>query len=447
MKKLISAPEVEAYVLGSFLIDNSCLNDLYEFLPEDVFSDDQNKLIYKSIRNLYDEGIKIDTVTLYERMKKDDSIDDVGGLMYLSRIAGSIISTANIGDYAKILVEKWMLRKIVRAADELKTKVEQNGDPFEILDFANTSIYEIENHLDSLTPDKTMWGEFTRLMNLVEKKASGEVPAGLMSSSFPSLNNATGGIMSTDLVVVYGKDKSGKTSFTERLILDFAFQGIPIGVFPMEIDFETYAYKAYSMEADIEYLKLRNPRGQTNKLEAREFQEFYKRAMKFEKTKIYVDDVLFDFDRMTAKARQWKRKYKIGLFVFDYLGLIQSKAKFERRDLQLASYTGRLKNLAKELNTPIIVVSQANEDKKTADGKGAMRDGDFSIYLCKPTEDNIKSIKNKENEEYVFKENEFLCTIERSRHGRAKQNFVCGFVHNNFKEITIDKINNDEPFI
>ena len=169
--------------------------------------------------------------------------------------------------------------------------------------------------------------------------------------------------------------------------------------------------------------------------------------MKFEKTKIYVDDVLFDFDRMTAKARQWKRKYKIGLFVFDYLGLIQSKAKFERRDLQLASYTGRLKNLAKELNTPIIVVSQANEDKKTADGKGAMRDGDFSIYLCKPTEDNIKSIKNKENEEYVFKENEFLCTIERSRHGRAKQNFVCGFVHNNFKEITIDKINNDEPFI
>lgn len=445
MTKLINAPEVETYVLGSFLLDNSSLEDVYEFLPDDVFSDVRHKLIYSSIRGLYDDGIKIDTITLYDRLKKENSIEDAGGIKYLSKLSNCIASSANIGDHAKILVEKWMLRKISKAADDLKQKVEQEQDPFEILDFANTSIYEIENHLDSLTPDKTMWSEFTKLMDLVEKKASGELPAGLMSSSFPSLNSATGGIMNTDLVVVYGKDKSGKTSFSERLILDFAFQGIPIGVFPMEIDFETYAYKAYSMEADIGYLKLRNPRGQ--KLEAREFQEFYKRAMKFEKTKIYVDDVLFDFDRMTAKARQWKRKYKIGLFVFDYLGLIQSKAKFERRDLQLASYTGRLKNLAKELNTPIIVVSQANEDKKTADGKGAMRDGDFSIYLCKPTEDNIKSIKNKENEEYVFKENEFLCTIERSRHGRAKQNFVCGFVHNNFKEITIDKINNDEPFI
>ena len=103
--------------------------------------------------------------------------------------------------------------------------------------------------------------------------------------------------------------------------------------------------------------------------------------------------------------------------------------------------TGRLKNLAKELQTPIIVVSQANEDRKTADGKGAMRDGDFAIYLCKPTEEGIKSIKNKLNKEYVFNDNHFLATIERSRHGKAKQNMVCGFVGNDYKEISIDAKN------
>ena len=160
--------------------------------------------------------------------------------------------------------------------------------------------------------------------------------------------------------------------------------------------------------------------------------------MKFEKTKIFVDDILFDFDRMVAKAKLWKRKHKIGLFVFDYLGLIQSNTKYERRDLQLASYTGRLKNLAKELNTPMIIVSQANEDRKTADGKGAMRDGDFAIYLCKPTEDGIKSIKNRENVEHQFSDDEFLATVERSRHGKNKQNFICGFVNNNFVEKSID---------
>ena len=434
MIKSVKNPEIEKSVLACIMHDNKCMDDVSALITQDTFEDFKHKLIYSSMSKLYQEGSPIDSVTLYEALKKEDKLTDAGGANYLSSF--SVSSSLNVIEYTKILIEKWMLRKIQTTSKELNELVLKENDPFEILSLMSQRVYEIENQIDSFRPDKTIWGEFVRLMDLVEQKYSGKVPAGLMCDSFPTLNTATGGLMQTDLLVIYGKDKSGKTSLTERLILDFAFQGLPVGIFPMEIDFDTYAYKALSMEGNIEYLKLRNPRGQ--KLDINEFRKFYNRAMKFEKTKIFVDDILFDFDRMVAKAKLWKRKHKIGLFVFDYLGLIQSNTKYERRDLQLASYTGRLKNLAKELNTPMIVVSQANEDRKTADGKGAMRDGDFAIYLCKPTEDGIKSIRNKENTEHHFSDDEFLATVERSRHGKNKQNFVCGFVNNNFIEKSID---------
>ena len=422
--------EIEKELLGALLAEPNIMDEISGLLNIEIFSDIKNKTIFKAINDLYESGKPIDEIAIYDSTKTD--------LVYLSQLRRDFITSAHIQEWIKILTEKWMLKKLQNTGKQIEVMVNNENSPFEIIESLNAELYQIENNLSSFSQDKTIWGEFQRLMDNVELKYSGDAPAGLQSSSFPSLNLATGGIMDSDLIVIYGKDKSSKTTFTERLILDFAFEKIPIGIFPMEMSFDTYALKAYSMIGNIEYLKLRNPRGANNLLDKDEFKEFYTRAQKFSKTKIYIDDSLFDFEKMISKAKMWKKKYNIGVLVFDYLGLIKTSKNYERRDLQLSEYTGRLKGLAKEIKTPIIVVSQANDDKKTADGKGAMRDGDFSIYLCKPVDEKIKSIKNSQNKEFLFNDNHFLATIERSRHGKNKQNFVCGFTGNDYKEIDIN---------
>lgn len=431
MKKLVDNIKVEQIVLSRIIEDAKIFDEINSLLTPDTFTDQKNRIIFTTILKMYNEGKPIDKVMI---MTENPGIDEA----YLLTIEKENISSESTYHLCLVLQERWMLRRFEKVSKRIKDKVDRNEDVFDIMKFISQEIYEIENHIDSFREDRTIWGEFNNLMQKVEDKYSGKISAGLECTSFPTFNNATGGIMPSDLIVVYGKDKSSKTTFTERLVLDFAFKGIVVGVFPMEMDFDTYSYKALSMEGNIEYLKLRNPRG--NKLEPQEFKDFYQRAKKFSKTKIIIDDLTYDFDRMLSKARLWKRKHGVGLFVFDYLGLIKSQKQFERRDLQLSDITGRLKNLAKELQTPIIVVSQANEERKTADGKGAMRDGDFAIYLCKPKEDGIKSIKNKTNNEFIFDDNHFLATIERSRHGKAKQNMVCGFVGNDYREINIEDI-------
>ncbi len=433
----IYEPGIERDVLGAVFVDNKCFDEIARILHPDIFSE-KNRIIYETIENLYQQGSPIDNITVYEHLKKRNLLEQAGGSVYISLLTKRVSSSENVGHHSKILLEKWMLRRLQKTKYKLEN-INETTDPFELMSELNREIYELENFLGSKMSDRSLWGEFTKLMEKVEQRYEGKLPAGIMSQSFPSLNRAIGGIMPVDFVVVYGLEKQGKTSWTERLALDFAFQKIPVAAFTMEMDFDAYCYKALSMEGNIDYLKLRNPRNPDNRLEEKEFHEFYKRALKFQDTKIFIDDKTFGFEEMIAKAKYWKRKYNIGLFVFDYLGLIKTRQKFDRRDLEISYYTQTMKALAKELSTPVIAVSQANENEKTADSKGALRDTDFAIRLCKPIELGIKSITNKENEPFYFDETHFLATVERSRFGRNKQNFVCGFSNNNFIEINTEK--------
>lgn len=429
---MIYAKEIESLVLGAILLDNKAFDEARQFLQPDIFSD-ENKIFYNSFDSLYREGKPIDNITVYQDLKQR-GFTDKEYLISLSKMTQNISSASNIIYHSKILAEKWMLRRLLRTK-KLLENINETTDPFDKLSELNNDIYEIEN-LISVEKDKTLWGEFQNLMDTVEKKYKGEIDEGLKCDSFPSLNKATGGIMPVDFVVIYGLEKSAKTTFTERLIMDFVLKGFPVGAFTMEMDFETYCYKALSMNGNLEYLKLRNPRG--NNLTEDEFHKFYKKSFDFKDTKFFIDSKTRDFDKMISKAKLWKRKYGIKLFVFDYLGLVHSRRRFERRDLEIAYFTQTLKSLAKELETPVIGVSQANKEDKTADSVAALRDCDFAIRTSKPTEIGIKSITTKYNEQFVFSEDHFLVTIERSRFGRNKQNFVCQFYNNNFVEIDLE---------
>src|SRR5690606_39001774 len=208
-------------------------------------------------------------------------------LDYIAKLGYLASSDATIEYDCKVLLEYWMKREIIKSSRKvIDMALEEANDSFELLDMLRESVYKIENHLDTIVVDKTMWEEYDELMQEVKDKIKGKGESGLMSSTFPSLNKATGGIMKTDYVVIYGQYKQGKTTLAEQLMLDIAFDSKAVGIFALEMERKSLYYKAISMRTGIDYLKLRNPKGYG--LTEDEFNHYDLIArQKFSKTKIY----------------------------------------------------------------------------------------------------------------------------------------------------------------
>lgn len=418
---------IEKKLLGQIILEPKVFDEVNSLIGTETFYDANNAKIYELMRDLVNEGIGVDQITIFERAKKNGIKLD---LNLLSGLTLGVTSSENVVSHARLLAEKWMLRKLI-SAKKMFDKINETSDPFEILSEFSEEIYEIENRIGIYQRDYNLREHIGDLINKIEAKYSGINESGLMSQSFPSLNRATGGIMPTDYVIIYGLDKSGKSSFGYRLLLDFAFQKKNIGIFSLEMDFEQVAYKQLSMITGIQYLKMRNPRG--NNLQPYELQDFVSKVRKIENTNIYIDDKTFDFGRVISKSRLWKRKHGIDIFFYDYMGLFDSSDQAESVKYLIKSFSRRLKQLAKELNTPVILVSQANDKDKTADSIDLLRDCDFALRICKPIELGIKSMIVKDSR-FEFTDEHFLVTVERSRHGKSKQNLVCQFVNENFVE-------------
>jgi len=435
-------PKLEKRLLGEIFAEPKIIDEVRQLLNDDVFSEPKYLAIYKSMCEVDNQGKQIDITTVYGELKKSGLIDmisvnDLSGIEHYT--------AANFVEHCKMLLELWMKRGLSVKMNNAQERIKQGEDIFEIISTLGEDIYEIENNI-IIEKDRNLYDEVGSLLNKVEQKFLGKIPEGIKLKSFPSINTATGGIMSDDFIIIYGKEKSAKTTVTERIILDFAFQNIPVAMFPLEMSFDASAYKAISMECGIEYLKLRNPKG--NGLQAHELQDLFKNIHKFSDTKIYIDDKTFDFDRIIGKLKVLKRKYNIGLGVIDYAGLIQAAMRFEAKRFELKHYSSRLKKLSKELQIPIILVSQANNEGKTSESIDLLRDCDFALLCCKPYHEGIETYNfgtKKVPRYYTFTEDDFLVTVERARFGRDKQNFVVGysgtqFIERDFKVLYGDPI-------
>ncbi len=390
------------------------------------------KNIYEAMIALSEMELPIDTLTVYNHLKTCEI--EIQALE-LTQLQEQTPALDNLTTHAKLLYEKWLLKELDKLSKTIALEVKKHSDPFDIISKITDNVDLLENNIESI--ETKMTDDLPGIFNQIEKRMVGEEEPGLMSDTFPSFNRATGGIMKSDYVVIYGNYKMGKSTLTEQLTLDIAFNYKAVGIFNLEMTKETLYQKALSMRTGIDYLKLRNPKG--HGLTRKEFLEMKERAIQlFDGTKIYVEDRVFDIDKIIAKMKSWKKKYNIELFVLDYLGLLEGNRKFTARHLEIANYSRRLKNIAKQIQTPLIVLSQANDDNKTAESKNPARDADFVISVCKPVETGITSIRDRNGQNFNFTDEHFLVTMENSRHGKNKQNFVCQFQNNNFVEVALE---------
>jgi len=432
--KLPNAVDIEKSLFGAILIDSSVLDEVTALLEPNYFYDSNNRMLYKIILGMYDKGELIDTLTVYEKIKKKDLNDKITAA-YISSLYSS--SSKKAIHYAKILKEKWIYRQLILKSKEIiDLAVKESDDPFELLERAEENVSDIVMDMNKVQPNQTLWDKFSKFLDAIETKAKEDYEDGLTSSTFPSFNRMTGGMHKGDLTTIYGTSKAGKSSLALQICLDVALEKKPVAIFSLEMTEESIFNKSISMRADIDYRKLRSPK--IFGLTPEEFQPFVKRALeKFKDTQIFVYDRIFDKIKIKAKIKELKHKHNIQLAVIDYLSLIEGTTKRERRDLEIADLSRYFKLLAKDLQIPILMLSQANENGATADGKALLRDSDACLLIEQPLENGISSVKLKDGSSFQFTKEHHLVTLKKSRHTPGGSQFVCKYVDNNFVEVDL----------
>ncbi len=348
--------EAEQSVIGSMLIDKEVVPVVMEILkPEDFYRPD-HKEIYEVIIELFDRAQPIDLITVSERLKLHGKLELVGGLEYLTNIATEVPTTANVKHYAKIVEEKALLRKLIKASSDI---VDLGFDASEevafILDKAEQNIFDILQKRSSqgFVPIKDVLVDtFNKLEELYNNKGNiTGIPTG-----FADLDFKTSGLHNSDLILVAARPAMGKTAFALNLAQNAAVHsGVPVALFSLEMSKEQLVNRMLCSEAMVDSNRMK-----TGKLEDNDWQKVAKALGPLSEAPIFIDDTPgVSITEIRAKCRRLKLEHNLGLVVIDYLQLMQgSKSKSESRQQEISEISRSLKILAKEINVPVITLSQ-----------------------------------------------------------------------------------------
>ena len=348
--------EAEQAVIGSMLTDKDAVVAAIEVLkPEDFYRED-NKTIYQAILNLYTKGEPIDIITLKEELTSLGKFDAVGGLEYLAVLPDKVPTTANIEKYVKIVEEKSLLRNLIKMANELISIGYSQNEEVEILmDSAEKKIFDLMQRKSqkgySAIKD-ILVDSFAELQELYNKK---QHITGV-ASGFIDLDNKTAGLHKSELVLIAARPAMGKTAFALNIATNAAlYANTPVVVFSLEMSKEQCANRILCAQAMVDS-------GKVSKGELDD-EEWGKLAVASgelsESAGIFIDDTPgITVAEIRAKCRKLKLEKDIGLVVIDYLQLIQGSGKSNSREQEIAEISRSLKILAKEIDVPVIALSQ-----------------------------------------------------------------------------------------
>lgn len=348
--------EAEQAVLGSMLTDQDAVIAAIEVLKEDDFYREDNKIIYTALLNIYNRAEPIDIITLKSELSSMGKLEAVGGLEYIAQLPDKVPTTANVERYVKIVEEKSMLRNLVKTANEIiNLGYDETEDVEDIMDVAEKKIFDVMQRKNSkgYTPIKDILiDSFTQLENLYNQKGSiTGVPSG-----FVELDRKTAGLHGSELILIAARPAMGKTAFALNIGTYAATRaGCPVAIFSLEMSKEQLANRILCSEALVDSNKVR-----TGELEDEEWGKLAQTSGELSTAEIYVDDTPgISVMEIRAKCRKLKLEKNIGLVIIDYLQLIQGSGKRgASREQEIAEISRSLKILAKELNVPVIALSQ-----------------------------------------------------------------------------------------
>ncbi len=403
--------EAEQAVLGAIILDNEALPKALEILIAEDFYKDAHRRIYNAIIDLFEKNEPIDIITITDYLRKNNNLDAVGGIPYLTYLANAVPTSANIKYHAKIVREKAMLRGLIQAATLITSKIyEDSYNADEMVDYAEKMIFEIA--------DKRAKTAFTSLKDVIKdtfktiehlfnkKEAITGVPSG-----FKDIDNLTSGFQPGDLIIIGGRPGMGKTAFALNIAQHVGINlKEPVAIYSLEMSKEQLAMRMLCAESFINASLVR--KGFISK---KDWPKLTNAAGRLAESPIFIDDSsAITVLELRAKARRLKmEKGGLSLIIIDYLQLMKSRGNFERREQEISEISRSLKSLAKELKVPVIALSQLNraveqrgEKKPTlADLResGALeQDADVIIFLYRDEVYNKNNPSNKGKAEVII---------------------------------------------
>ncbi|AQR98239.1 replicative DNA helicase [Clostridium saccharoperbutylacetonicum] len=355
MRSLPQSIEAEQSVLGSMIIDKNAIAKVLESLEEEDFYRDGHKIIYRSILDMFRSDIAIDLLTLLEYLKSTDMLERAGGVTYITELSASVPTTANLSAYIKIVSDKSTLRKLIKSSTTIIEESYNNQSNVEdVVDSAEKKIFNIAEKRTSKDFEPlsdVLERGFAQIEKLFNEK--GTVTG--VASGFTDLDAKTSGFQSGDMVLIAARPSMGKTTFALNIVEYAALkENKSVVVFSLEMSKEQLAYKLLCSEANVDMLKLR-----TGALEDKDWENIAMAAGPLSKAKIYIDDTAgVTVMEMRSKCRRLKIEYGIDLIVIDYLQLMSGGTGTDNRQQEVSEISRSIKALAKEMECPVIALSQ-----------------------------------------------------------------------------------------
>lgn len=354
--------EAEKSVLGAALLSKDALFDVIEVVKAKDFYDENHKEIFEAILELNRKNAPVDALTVAEELKKRNSLNMVGGRAYVASLSSGTPTTSNAMEYGKIVAEKAALRRLISTADDIVVKgYEGSMDANQMLDYAESGIFEISQSRQK--------GQYTHLKDVlmtnieIIDKAS-QMDGGLtgVTTGFRELDHKTSGLQKSDLIILAARPAMGKTAFALSLALNAAVKGkASVMMFSLEMSKEQLGQRLLSMESKVDMQSLK-----TGKLTRRDWDDINIALDILSKTNIHIDDTAgISIMEMKSKCRRLKAEEGLDLVVIDYLQLMNPEGKADSRTQEISVISRNLKLLARELDCPILVLSQLSRAPET----------------------------------------------------------------------------------
>lgn len=358
------ALDLEEAVLGAMMIDKKGVDEVIDILQPDAFYKEAHKYIYEAIVQLFNDTQPIDLLTVSAQLKKNAKLDLSGGDFYLIQLTQKISSSAHIEFHSRIILQKFIQRSLIKISSEIiEESYDETTDVFDLLDKAESKLYEVTQG-NIKRSSETAQSLVIQAKKRIEEIASKEGLSGI-ATGFENLDKLTSGWQPSDLIIIAARPGMGKTAFVLSMARNIAIDfGHPVALFSLEMSSVQLITRLISSETGLSSEKLR-----TGKLEKHEWEQLSIKVKDLEKAPLHIDDTpsLSIFD-LRAKARRLASQHGIKLIVVDYLQLMTAGGSGKNggnREQEISTISRNLKALAKELNVPVIALSQLSRAVET----------------------------------------------------------------------------------
>jgi replicative DNA helicase len=398
------AVDVEMAVLGAMLLEKGAIPKVIEILDDSSFYKPAHQRIFAAMIALFERSEPVDLITLIEELRRRAELEKVGGEYYLTELTARVTTAANVEYHAHIVLEKALMRQLIASSSEVASRAySDTEDALDLLDEAEQKVFQISEQRmkKSFVSMNTAVHSTMEMLESIHGKHSGVtgVPSG-----FTELDNYTGGFQKSDLIVVAGRPSQGKTALVLSISRNASIlHDIPIGFFSLEMSSQQLVLRLICAEARVDAHNVR-----TGRLPEDEWRKLSTGIGKLYKAKIFIDDTpALTALEIRAKSRRLKAEHNVGLIVVDYLQLMQGPKNAQSREQEISSISRSLKALAKELNIPVVALSQLNRAVETRGDKrpvladlresGAIeQDADVVIFVHRPEMFGILTDENND---------------------------------------------------